>query len=183
MDARDSAASPPDTGTGGPPSPGRPGIRWPAVLAGAGVGLVVLIVVATTRAVLDRRVSDFDESGWTLPLFVILVAGYFAAGWVGQRRAAVLGTPDAPFTHGTLAGIGAFVAWIPLRILIWLVRDERRGLVSGDDAALRPGQVFGGLVIAAGVGLLGGFLASRAGRARRSADPEAPAGSGPVVEA
>ncbi|MBM3660040.1 MAG: hypothetical protein FJW95_11155 [Actinobacteria bacterium] len=183
MDAGHTAASEPGTGPGGTPAPSRAGIAWPAVLAGAGVGLVVLIVVATTRAVLDRRVTDFDESGWTLPLFVLLVAGYFAAGWVAQRRAAALGIPDAPFTHGTLAGIGAFVAWIPLRILIWLVRDERRGLVGGDAAALRPGQVFGGLVIAAGIGLLGGYLASRSARRDRSDDPDPSTGSGAGVEA
>jgi hypothetical protein len=165
-----STSEPPTAPATGPGDPraergrDRGRIVWPAVLTGAGVGLVVLIVVATTRAALDRRVSDFDESGWTLPLFVVLIAGYFAAGWVAQRRAAAAGVADAPFTHGTLAGIGAFVAWIPLRILIWLVRDERRGLIGGGDAALRPGQVLGALVIAAGLGLLGAFLAARSGR-------------------
>lgn len=142
----------------------RPAVAWTAVLTGAGVGLAVLVVVATARAVLDRQVTDFDETGWTLPLFVLLVAGYVAAGWVAQRRAAAAGVPDAPFTHGTLAGLGAFVLWIPLRILIWLVRDEHRGLVRGADAALRPGQVFGALVIAAGFGLLGAYVCARRAR-------------------
>ncbi len=159
---------PTDTG----PEPGRPGnVVWSAVLAGAGVGLAVLVVVATTRAILDRQVTDFDETGWTLPLFVVLVAGYFAAGWVAQRRAAAAGAAGAPFTHGTLAGLGAFVAWIPLRIVIWLVRDEHRGLVQGSDAALRPGQVFGALVIAAGFGLLGAYVSARSDRSARPAQP------------
>ena len=57
---------------------------------------------------------------------------------------------------------------VPVRIVIWLLRDEDRGLVRGTDAALRPGQVFGALVVAAGIGLLGGYLASR----RDSAVPE-----------
>lgn len=165
MEPREPSAPPPADA----PTATRGHIVWPAVLAGAGLGLVVLIVVATARAVLDRRITDFDESGWTLPLFVVLIAGYFAAGWVAQRRAAAAGVPDAPFTHGTLAGIGAFVAWIPLRIAIWLVRDEHRALVGGGDAALRPGQVFGALVIAAGLGLIGGFVAARVGASARSA--------------
>lgn len=139
----------------------RPPIVWSAVLTGAGVGLAVLIVVATARAVLDRQVTDFDETGWTLPLFVLLLAGYFAAGWVAQSRALAAGVADAPFTHGTLAGLGAFVAWIPVRIAIWAVRDEHRGLVRGSDAALRPGQVLGALVIAAGLGLLGAYVSNR----------------------
>ena len=77
--------------------------------------------------------------------------------------------PDAPFTHGTLAGIGALACWIPLRVLIWLVRDEDRGLFGGHDPALRPGQLFGAVAIAAGIGMLGGFLASR----RRTGSPVA----------
>jgi hypothetical protein len=150
-----------------PLAPPRPrGVVWPAVAVGAGVGLAVLVVVAATRAVLDRRVDDFDESWWTLPLFVLLVSGYFAAGWVAQRRAADAGAADAPLTHGALAGLGAFVAWVPLRVVIWLVRDEDRGLFRDADAALRPGQVFGALVIAAGIGLLGAYVASWQARSR-----------------
>ena len=145
----------------------RRGVCWSAVGWGAGIGLVVLIAVATARAILDREVEDFDDSGWTLALFVVLLAGYFVAGWIAQTRAAEAGMPDASFTHGTLAGIGALACWIPLRVLIWLVRDEDRGLFGGHDPALRPGQLFGAVVIAAGVGMLGGFLASR----RRTRSP------------
>jgi len=140
---------------------GRGTVCWPAVAWGAGIGLVVLIAVATLRAVLDRKVEDFADSGWTLPLFVVLLAGYFLAGWVAQRHAAEQGMGDAPYTHGALAGIGALACWIPLRVGIWLVRDEHRGLVRGSNGALRPGQVFGALVIAAGLGVLGGIVAAR----------------------
>src|SRR3954447_14814488 len=142
-------------------SRGRSAVCWPAVARGAGVGLVVLMGVATLRAVLDHEIEDFADSGWTLPLFVILIAGYFLAGWVAERHAAEHGMGDAPYTHGALAGIGAFLCWIPLRVGIWLVRDEHRGLVRGSDGALRPGQLFGALVIAAGIGVLGGALAVR----------------------
>lgn len=136
-------------------------VCWAGVARGAGVGLAVLVGVATVQAVLDHNVADFADSGWTLPLFVALLAGYLLAGWVAQRAAADHGVGDAPLTHGALAGLGAFVAWIPLRVVIWLVRDEHRGLVRGSDGALRPGQVFGALVIAAGVGVLGAVLAAR----------------------
>lgn len=138
-------------------------VCWPAVARGAGVGLAVLVVVATVRAILDRTVEDFDASGWTLPLFVVLLVGYFLGGWVAQRTATERGAPDAPYTHGALAGLGAFCAWVPLRIVIWLVRDEHRGLVRGPDGALRPGQVFGALVVAAGIGVLGAVLCARRG--------------------
>ncbi|MFM8303999.1 MAG: hypothetical protein ACKOA9_06855 [Actinomycetota bacterium] len=160
--------SSPNEPSGAPPGEPHPtpgAVCWPAVARGAGVGLAVLVVVATVRAILDRSVEDFDASGWTLPLFVALLAGYFLAGWVAQRAAEERGVPDAPYTHGALAGLGAFAAWVPLRVAIWLVRDEQRGLVRGPDGALRPGQVFGALVIAAGIGLLGATLAARRTRA------------------
>jgi hypothetical protein len=67
-----------------------------------------------------------------------------------------------PLTHGVLAGIGVLVLWIPVRIIIWVVREDGRGLVSGDDAALRPGQVFGAFVIAAALAALGAWIGARA---------------------
>ena len=164
-------SSPEDRGTRAPDRPrvGAHAVVWSAVARGAACGLAVLIFVAATRAVLEHEVHEFDDSGWTLPLFVLLVVGYLAAGWVAQRQAAAGGYADAPLTHGALAGLGAFVAWIPIRVAIWLVRDEGRGLVDGADAALRPGQLFGALVISAGIGMLGGHLAARGSRVRREA--------------
>jgi len=165
----------PEPGTGtGPATRRGPTVDWPAVLWGAGAGLVLIVVAATLRVVLDRNIDNFDETGWVLPLFVVILAAYFLAGWVAQRRAAAGGLGDAPLTHGALAGLGAFVLWIPLRVVIWIVRGEERGLVRGSDAALRPAQLFGGIVIAAGVGMLGGVLAGRiATRVRTRSTPEA----------
>lgn len=152
-----------------------PAVAWFAVLWGAGAGLVLIVVAATLRVLLERSVDNSGESGWVLPLFVLILVAYFLAGWVAQRRAAAGGLDDAPLTHGALAGLGAFALWIPVRIVIWIARGEQRGLVRGSDAALRPGQLFGGIVIAAGVGTLGGFLAARvARRARTRSTPEAP---------
>ena len=41
------------------------------------------------------------------------------------------------------------------------MRDENRALFTGHSPALRPGQIFGHLVIAAGLGMFGGFLGAR----------------------
>ncbi len=64
-------------------------------------------------------------------------------------------------TNGTVAGLGAFVLWVPVRILIWVVRDEDKGLFSGHTAVLRPGQLFGHIVIASALGMLGGWIGAR----------------------
>jgi hypothetical protein len=130
-----------------------------AVLRGALLGLAVLVAASVVEAILDRNIDTFQDSGWIDPLFVAILVGYGLGGWQAGRLA-----PQAALTNGTLAGVGAFVLWMPVRIGIWLVRDEHRGLFTGHAPALRPGQIVGHLVIAAGLGLLGGYLGARSVR-------------------
>jgi hypothetical protein len=141
-------------------------IDWPVILRGAAAGLSVIVPVTIVRAILDRDVTDFNNSGWVYPLFILILAAYVVAGWVAGR-----GAPQAPLTHGSLAALGSVVLWIPIRIVIWLVREQGRGLVSGDRAALPPGEVFGALVISVGLGMLGGIVGARA--RRRADEPDA----------
>ncbi len=124
---------------------------------GAFVGLAILVLLSVVSAMLDHFLDDFDDSGWIYPLFVGVLVGYAVGGFVAGRA-----SPDGALSNGTLAGLGAFVLWIPVRILIWLVRDEDKGLFSGHSAVLRPGQIFGHLVIASALGMLGGWLGARA---------------------
>jgi len=151
-----------------PPSPSDPapgitdGIHWGAVLRGAVVGLSIIVPVTILRVVVDHEVDNPNHSAWIYPLFLLLLVGYAVGGYVGGKAA-----PDAPLTNGTLAGIGALVIWLPIRIVIWAARENGRGLVSGHNAALPPGQLFGALVIAAGLGMAGGFLSERVGLRRR----------------
>jgi len=131
-------------------------VDWPAVSRGALLGLLVLVAASVAEAILDRNIDTFRDSGWIYPLFVVILFGYALGGWQTGRL-----VPDAALTNGVLAGVGAFVLWIPVRVAIWLVRDEHRGLVSGHSPALRPGQIVGHLVIAAALGMLGGYLGAR----------------------
>ena len=157
-----------------PPSPAAPGtpgprhssgIEWGSVLRGAMVGLCALVVASVVEAILDRNMDNFKDSGWIYPLFVVVLVGYALSGYVTGRA-----VPDSPLTNGTLAGLFAFVLWIPVRIVIWLARDERKGLFTGHSPAIRPGQLLGHVVIAAGFGLLGGWLGGwLGGRAVRRA--------------
>jgi hypothetical protein len=145
------------TPTSSPTDAADDSIDWRAVARGSFVGLAIIVPVTVLRVILDREVTDFDESGWIYPLFVLILVGYFAAGWVAGRA-----QPTMPLTHGVLAGVGVLVLWIPVRILIWVVREDGRGLFSGEDAALRPGQVFGAFVIAAALAALGAWIGARA---------------------
>ena len=132
-------------------------LDWRAIVVGALVGVGLLVAVSVVQAILDNNVDDFDDTGWIYPLFVGVLIGYAVGGFAAGRAA-----PAGALTNGTLAGVGAFVLWIPVRILIWVARDEDKGLFTGHSPVLRPGQIFGHLVIAAALGMLGGWLGARA---------------------
>ena len=131
-------------------------VHWPAVGRGALLGLALIIPTTIVAAVLDRAIDDFEDSGWRVLLALLVVLAFVPAGAYAARLAR-----DAPLTNGALAGLGAFVLWIPVRVLIWLTRDDNQGLVSGRDPVFRLGQVFGFLVISTALGMLGGAIAMR----------------------
>jgi hypothetical protein len=133
--------------------------RW-AVVVGAVTGLVLIAVISALRAFADRRVDDFDDSVWIAVFAVAQLVAYVFAGAVAGAQA-----PTAPLTNGGLASLAAVVVWIPIRILIWLVRDESRDLLSGDDPVFVVGPVLIALVLAFTLGLVGGAFGARA-RAR-----------------
>lgn len=138
-------------------------VEWGPVVRGALIGLCVLVGASVLEAILDRNLDDFRDSGWIYPLFLAILVGYAIGGYVAGRA-----TPDSPLTNGLMAGVCAFLLWIPVRVLIWVVRDEHKGLFTGHSPAIRPGQLLGHVVIAAGLGLLGGWLGGRAAQRARS---------------
>jgi len=135
---------------------GRAVVRWPAVIRGALLGVALIIPITILSAVLDRAIDDFEDSGWRVVLALVIALAFVPAGAYAARLAR-----DAPLTNGALAGLGAFVLWLPVRLLIWVTRDDDQGLVSGRDPVFRPAQLFGLLVISTALGMIGGVLASR----------------------
>lgn len=127
-----------------------------AVARGALAGLLLIVPLTALRALLDHEIHDFDTSGW-VPLFAIALFGaYVVAGIVAGRQ-----TPEAPLTNGLVAGIGAFVLWLPLRVIIWIARGESQGLFTGTDPVFTATQLFGQLLFAAVFGLVGGIIGAR----------------------
>ena len=143
-------------GPGGVVGGDEPIVDLRALVPGALTGLIVLVAASVLDAILDRNLDDYDDSGWRYALFVVILAGYFAAGYVAGKRA-----PGAALTNGALAGTLTFVLWVPVRILIWVARDEHEALFTGSDPVFKPGQIFGHLVIASALGMLGGVIAAR----------------------
>jgi len=134
-------------------------IDWGAVTRGASAGLAVIVPVTIVRAILERDLTDVSHSGWVYPLSALILVAYGLAGWVAARAA-----PGGAVRHGALAGLAAVVVWIPVRVVIWAVRESGRGLVSGDRAALPPGQVLGALALGVVVGAAGAAVATRVRR-------------------
>jgi hypothetical protein len=127
-----------------------------AVLRGAAVGLALVVPVTIARAVLARDVTDFSTSAWVYPLSALILLAYGLAGVVAGRAA-----PGAPALHGALAGLGTVALWVPVRVLVWAVRETDRGLLTGERATLPPGPVLGALALGAALGAVGAVLATR----------------------
>ncbi len=131
-----------------------------AAAAGAVLALAVIVPVSVMVAILDHTADDGSSTGAALGMAGLLLA-YAAGGWRAGRLA-----PETPLTNGALAGLGAFVLWVPIRIAIWAVRDDPSPLVGGRDPVFDVGSVFGAVVLAAAFGILGALVAAR--RARSS---------------
>jgi hypothetical protein len=95
-------------------------VEWPAVARGALLGLALIIPTTIVGAVLDRSIDNFEDSGWRFLLALLVMAAFVPAGAYAARLAR-----NAPLTNGALAGLGAFLVWVPVRVIIWLTRDRR----------------------------------------------------------
>ena len=133
-----------------------------AVVRGALGGAALILLISVAGALIDRAMDDFDDSAWPVTVFLAILVAFAFAGWWAARAAG----SRSPLTTGALAGLGAFLAWIPIRALIWVARDDSKGLFTGDDPVLTLGGLFGNIVFAAALGMLGALLATR--RAPRS---------------
>ena len=139
-----------------------------AVARGAAIGLLLFVPISALRVLIDRSVEDFDHSGWA-PLFALAIfAVYAIAGFVAARIAT-----DAPYSNGIVAAIGALALWLPIRTVIWAIRDSSQSLFGGTDPVFTPGRILGQVVFAAALGALGGVVAARrlARRATEDAEP------------
>lgn len=114
---------------------------WNAIGLGALITMAVGIPVASIGSVV------LDDGSNLVFLFAALaLGGFLAGGWVaGSRR------PQAPMAHGALAALVGFAVAQAIAAGLQIVRDE-------DVSALAV--VFNAL-LAANIGLLGGWLAGR----------------------
>jgi hypothetical protein len=123
-----------------------------AVGRGGTLGLAVLVFGTVIGSILDSP---------GVVAVTVLIA-LFVAGFVAGRL-----MPDEPMSNGLVAAEVAWIAWIPIRVLIWAVHKNGHELFSGNSPALPIGGLFVTAVFAAGLGVVGGLAgASRARRMR-----------------
>ena len=129
-----------------------------AIGKGALVGLLVVTPVGLADIVLSA-VDGLDEGGLVFPLVMVILAGFFSAGYRGAREAV-----GSPYTHGALAALAAFALWIPLRMAARALVGEQ--LIGREgDAALDVVEVIATTaLLSLSFGILGGIVASRRSR-------------------
>ena len=124
-------------------------VDWRIVGRAALSGLSLIIPVVIIAEILDATIDNFSDSHWVILPFLLILFAYAAAGYAGGRLA-----PWAPYTHGILASLGAFAAWLVIRV------GER--LVRGDHIGFGPRAVMTNAMFAAGLGLFGAAVSGRA---------------------
>lgn len=117
-----------------------------ALLRGAAVGFVAAAVAILSWQLCDA-VFDLGDSSLVFAFYLVVLAGWVAAGVVAGRRAV-----HAPYTHGVLAAV---VSFVPIA-LVGLVLAAARG----DEVPVV--EMAFNLLVAGSAGVLGGLLAASA---------------------
>jgi hypothetical protein len=120
-----------------------------ALRRGIVAGSVLVLPVSILGALLKRE-HHHGGSGWLFVAFLAILYGYATAGYGAART-----RPEAPLTHGILAGLGAFLVWLIASLVVRLARGEHLGFGVVD--------VVSNALLAVALGAVGGLLAARRG--------------------
>jgi hypothetical protein len=120
-----------------------------ALRRGILAGSVLVVPISILGALLNHE-RHHGNSGWLFVAFVAILYGYATAGYGAART-----RPEAPLAHGILAGLGAFVVWLVVSLVVRLARGEHLGFGVVD--------VVSNALLAVALGAVGGLLAARRG--------------------
>jgi hypothetical protein len=132
-----------------------------ALTRGALYGLAVIAPVSIGVEVLDA--VDLLGKGPVVFIPAVAILGaFFLAGFTAARAA-----ETSPYTHGALAGLGSFTAWLTLRMATHLVLGERLLGKEGDATLTIVMTLATVALLSMSGGILGALVAARnEGRAR-----------------
>ena len=126
-----------------------------ALTRGALFGLAVIAPVSIGVEVLDA-VDVLSKGAVVFIPFVAILAAFVLAGYQAARTAR-----GSPYTHGALAGLASFMAWLTLRMGTHLVLGERLLGKEGDTAMTVVLTVTTVALLSMSGGILGGLLGGR----------------------
>src|SRR3954453_8519145 len=122
-----------------------------AVARPAAIGLLLFVPLWAIPAAVVKEEHKFETSAWGVVLTLAVFAIYGIVGFLAPPM-----TPRAPPSNGMVAAISAFVLWIPVRIVIWAIRDTGKGLFGGVDPVFTPAPFLAQIVFPGGFGGIGG---------------------------
>ena len=123
-----------------------PRVDWRAVVTGAGLALVVIVLTMVLVEAVGAPVGIPPRPHSGFVFFLLALAGLAAGGWLAATR-----RPDAPIAHGLLAALLAYAAVAAFGLVLRVTLDR-----GPDPVAL----AFNALM-AASAGILGTLLAER----------------------
>ena len=126
-----------------------------ALTRGTLYGLAVIAPVSIGVEVLDA-VDVLSKGPVVFIPFLAICGAFFLAGF---KAASAAGT--SPYTHGALAGLASFTAWLTLRMATHLVLGERLLGKEGDTTVTIVLTVATVALLSMSGGILGALVAAR----------------------
>ena len=125
-----------------------------ALTRGTLYGLAVIAPISIGVEVLDA-VDVLAKGPVVFIPFLAIVAAFFLAGFKAARAA-----ETSPYTHGALAGLASFTAWLTLRMATHLVLGERLLGKEGDTTITLVLTVTTVALLSMSGGILGALVAA-----------------------
>jgi hypothetical protein len=125
-----------------------------ALTRGALWGLAVIAPVSIGVEVLDA-VDVLSKGAVVFIPALAILAAFFLAGFQAARAART-----SPYTHGALAGLASFTAWLTLRMATHLVLSERLLGKEGDTTVTVVLTVATVALLSMSGGILGALVAA-----------------------
>ena len=126
-----------------------------ALTRGTMYGLAVIAPISIGVEVLDA-VDVLSKGPVVFLPFLAIVGAFFLAGFQAARAAEA-----SPYTHGALAGLASFTAWLTLRMATHVVLGERLLGKEGDTAVTIVLTVATVALLSMSGGILGALVAAR----------------------
>jgi putative membrane protein (TIGR04086 family) len=128
-------------------------VDWRAVAVGAAVAICLAVPPVLIYIVLHDADVIGDKSSLALIFYALAMIGFATGGFVAASK-----RPDTPLTHGALAAFAGFALVQAIGVAVIVLRGDTVHWV----------QIIFNALLSAGLGLLGGLVATRRAEAAQN---------------